>query len=103
MSVCAFQADDEWYSGRIDARHDTPIPHTTLFLVTFDVEYKVKSHTLGDEVVVKDKGIKSDRIRLLAEPDGTVPGYIEPGAAPAVVLNEHTGTHPLSLLCEQWI
>ena len=61
--------------------------------MTFDVEYKVKSHTLGDEVVVKDKGIKSDRIRLLAEPDGTVPGYVEPGAAPAVVLNEHTGIH----------
>ena len=66
--------------------------------MTFDVEYKVKSHTLGEEVAVKDKGIKSDRIRLLAEPDGTVPGYVEPGAAPAVVLNEHTGTH-LELAC----
>lgn len=61
----------------------------------------MKSHTLGEEVAVKDKGIKSDRIRLLAEPDGTVPGYVEPGAAPAVVLNEHTGTHLQFCMCAQ--
>ena len=49
-----------------------------------------------ETVVVRDTAVKSDRIRLLAAADGTLPGYEAPAGSGVVlpkpiVLNENTG------------
>ena len=103
---CLIKALDEWYLGTIDARHDTPIPYTTLFLTSFDVHYEITNEAAGEKETIKEKGVKSDRLRILAAPDGTVPGFESADgtaltgagagaaavtAAPAVVINENTG------------
>ena len=59
--------------------------------MTFDVEYTIKTQDSAEGQVVKDLGIKSDRIRLLAAADGTLPGYVKPDAPPVHVVNEYTG------------
>ncbi len=75
------------------------MPHTSLVLVSFDVEYAVPAQeqqgdSSGEAQTVVEKGIKSDRIRLLAETDGTLPRDNQ-GAVPtrpaAAVVNENTG------------
>ena len=72
------------------------MPHTSLVLVSFDVEYTVPAQgdSSGEAQTVVEKGIKSDRIRLLAQADGTLPGDNQ-GTAPtrpaAAVVNENTG------------
>ena len=78
---------------------ETAVPHTSLVLVSFDVAYTVPAQeqqgdSSGEAQTVVEKGIKSDRIRLLAQADGTLPGDNQ-GTAPtrpaAPVVNENTG------------
>lgn len=66
--------------------------------MTFDVTYTITNQAAAEETVVRDLGIKSDRIRLLAEADGIVPGYEAPGDSGTVVpkkdwRDEHTGEY----------
>ncbi len=59
---------DEWISGEITARHEIPVPHTTVTLKSFDVQYTIPFdlHPLGHEETRSEKKLKSDRIRILA-------------------------------------
>jgi hypothetical protein len=89
------QALDEWCAGAIEGRNETPVPYTTLVLVSFDVQYTITLPS-GEAQVVAEKGIKSDRIRLLASAEGEALGgeggsADGAGAMAPVVLNENTG------------
>jgi hypothetical protein len=77
------------------ARIESPVPYTTLVLVTFDVEYALPQES-GEMSVVQEKGIKSDRIRLFADAQGEVQGTEGVEAADAAALKtavqESTGS-----------
>lgn len=70
------QSQDDWLPCNIASRVETPIPHTALQLVSFNVRY---SEWLEDGSTREhsEDGVKSDRLRLLASADGAVLGLPE--------------------------
>lgn len=70
------QAQDDWLPCDIASRVETPIPHTALQLVSFNVRYS-ESLEDGSTREHTEVGVKSDRLRLLASADGAVQGLPE--------------------------
>lgn len=63
----------------IASRVETPIPHTALQLVSFNVRYSESLEDDGDGSIREhtEDGVKSDRLRLLASADGAIQGLPE--------------------------
>ena len=70
------QSQDDWLPCNIASRVETPIPHTALHLVSFNVRYS-ESLEDGSTREHSEDGVKSDRLRLLASADGAVLGLPE--------------------------
>jgi hypothetical protein len=70
------QSLDDWLPCNIASRVETPIPHTTLQLISFNVRYS-ESLEDGSTREHSEDGVKSDRLRLLASADGAVLGLPE--------------------------
>jgi hypothetical protein len=78
---------DEWVPAVIISTKEVAIPHTTLTLKTFDVQYTTTSAAAGGDDTGNDaaagderiqarveieNGVRSDRLRLLVDDDGNV-------------------------------
>ena len=101
--------------GEVTTRVETPIPNTDMYLLSFNVTYRRSTPEDGvdlpqqDDVVV-EKGVKSDRIRLLGTPDGELllPAMHPNLPPPKPKIDENTGSflralayvmHILKYLC----
>lgn len=89
-------------------RVETAIPNTDMYLLSFNVTYRRSTPEDGvdlpsqDDVIV-EKGVKSDRIRLLGTPDGELllPATHPNLPPPKPKIDENTG--PSSLVYVQYL
>jgi len=65
------QGDGDWYPAIVLLRKDIPVPNTTIIIRKFDIEYK-KMGSNGIELTVYSDDVRSDKLRLLANSDGTL-------------------------------
>ena len=86
--------------GEVTTRVETPIPNTDMYLLSFNVTYRRNAAENGadhpqEENVIVEKGIKSDRIRLLGTPDGEllVPSVHPNLPPPKPKIDDNTGKH----------
>ena len=65
------QGDGDWYPAKILLRKDIPVPNTTIIIRKFDVEY-VRMGSNGVNLTVHSDDVRSDKLRLLANSDGSL-------------------------------
>lgn len=80
-------------------RVETPIPNTDMYLLSFNVTYRRSTPEDGVDLpqqddVIAEKGVKSDRIRLLGTPDGELllPAMHPNLPPPKPKIDENTGS-----------
>lgn len=65
------QGDGDWYPAKILIRKDIPVTNTTIIIRKFDIEY-VRMGSNGVELTVHSDDVRSDKLRLLANSDGSL-------------------------------
>lgn len=80
---------EEWVPARVLQRKETAVPHTNLVLKTFSVRYNRLEAFTDQPLPTVEDGVKADRLRLLAYPDGTV---MVDGPDPAGVIQDSDNT-----------
>lgn len=89
---------EEWVPARVMQRHETAVPHTNLVLKSFSVRYNRLEAFTDQPMATVEDGVKPDRLRLLAYPDGSVmadgpdPAGIIRDEENGEVANDHAGS-----------
>lgn len=68
------QLEDIWVPAVVTKKRETSVPNTSITLKSFDVNYTRDEAFTDKKTATVEESVKADRLRILANKDGSVMG-----------------------------